>query len=292
MSAGRTAGYHEKESAWLYGEVAAAEPDPARRRALFVQARRPPPTRRPRIWVEGHPEVRRRIRRLPCGRASSRASSAASAPSPLRSILAAMKLRGLSIYTDPCLSRRTPCPTSLDEVGGRHSLQPAAKLRAAVFGVNDGLVSNASLVMGVAGAGSAAALRADDGHRRPARGRAVHGRRRIRVGALATRVLRIPDGPRARRARRISRSGSRRAGPHLPRPRHGHGRGARASARLLLSRPEQALDVLAREELGLNPDDLGSPFGAAGASFFAFAGGATIPLDPLLPRNRTGESSV
>ena len=39
---------------------------------------------------------------------------------------------------------------------------------------------------------------------------------------------------------------------------------ARRISAILLSRPEQALDVLAREELGLNPDDLGSPFAAAG----------------------------
>ena len=48
---------------------------------------------------------------------------------------------------------------------------------------------------------------------------------------------------------------------------------AREVSRSLLSRPEQALDVLAREELGLNPDDLGSPWQAATASFLAFAVG-------------------
>ena len=42
---------------------------------------------------------------------------------------------------------------------------------------------------------------------------------------------------------------------------------ARRISAMLLSRPEQALDVLAREELGLNPDDLGSPIAAAGSSF-------------------------
>jgi VIT1/CCC1 family predicted Fe2+/Mn2+ transporter len=42
------------------------------------------------------------------------------------------------------------------------------------------------------------------------------------------------------------------------------------------------LDALAREELGLNPDDLGSPWGAAIASFLAFAIGALAPLAPFL----------
>ncbi|HEX5648073.1 MAG TPA: VIT1/CCC1 transporter family protein, partial [Steroidobacteraceae bacterium] len=43
-----------------------------------------------------------------------------------------------------------------------------------------------------------------------------------------------------------------------------------------------ALDALAREELGLNPDDLGSPWGAAISSFIAFAVGAIVPLVPFL----------
>ena len=53
-------------------------------------------------------------------------------------------------------------------------------------------------------------------------------------------------------------------------------------ARTLIADPARALDTLAREELGLNPDDLGSPWGAAVSSFTAFAAGAAIPLAPLL----------
>src|SRR3569623_1401369 len=45
---------------------------------------------------------------------------------------------------------------------------------------------------------------------------------------------------------------------------------------------EQALDTLAREELGLNPDELGSPWGAAGSSFVAFGVGGAVPLLPFL----------
>src|SRR2546421_6785007 len=52
----------------------------------------------------------------------------------------------------------------------------------------------------------------------------------------------------------------------------------------LFRSPEQALDVLAREELGLNPDDLGSPWSAATFSFLSFAAGAAIPLTPFLAR--------
>jgi len=57
---------------------------------------------------------------------------------------------------------------------------------------------------------------------------------------------------------------------------------ARRITRALVKNPEAALDALAREELGLNPDDLGSPWGAAIFSFLAFAGGAILPLVPFL----------
>ncbi|HET7203358.1 MAG TPA: VIT1/CCC1 transporter family protein, partial [Steroidobacteraceae bacterium] len=57
---------------------------------------------------------------------------------------------------------------------------------------------------------------------------------------------------------------------------------ARRVTRELVKDEANALDALAREELGLNPDDLGSPWGAAIASFLAFAVGAVIPLMPFL----------
>jgi VIT1/CCC1 family predicted Fe2+/Mn2+ transporter len=50
----------------------------------------------------------------------------------------------------------------------------------------------------------------------------------------------------------------------------------------MLRDPEHALDVLSREELGLNPDDLGSARGAALSSFLSFGLGALIPLMPFL----------
>ena len=50
----------------------------------------------------------------------------------------------------------------------------------------------------------------------------------------------------------------------------------------MISDPERGLDALAREELGLNPDELGSPWGAALFSFLAFAAGAMVPLASYL----------
>ena len=49
-----------------------------------------------------------------------------------------------------------------------------------------------------------------------------------------------------------------------------------------------ALDMLVREELGLDPDELGSPWGAAIGSFLAFAVGAIIPVIPFLLLDGTG----
>src|SRR5262249_35826229 len=53
----------------------------------------------------------------------------------------------------------------------------------------------------------------------------------------------------------------------------------RLAARLA-SDQDVALDVLVREELGLNPDELGSPYGAATGSFISFAAGAALPVLP------------
>ena len=57
---------------------------------------------------------------------------------------------------------------------------------------------------------------------------------------------------------------------------------ADAIADRLFEDPETALDTLIREELGLDPDQLGSPWRAAGGSFVAFAIGAMVPVIPFL----------
>jgi len=56
---------------------------------------------------------------------------------------------------------------------------------------------------------------------------------------------------------------------------------AQKLAKALISDPAKALDTLAREELGLNPEDLGSPWGVAISSFLSFAVGALVPLLPF-----------
>jgi VIT1/CCC1 family predicted Fe2+/Mn2+ transporter len=56
---------------------------------------------------------------------------------------------------------------------------------------------------------------------------------------------------------------------------------AHALAQRTIADPRRALDTLAREELGLNPEELGSPWGAALSSFLSFAVGAVVPLIPF-----------
>ncbi len=57
---------------------------------------------------------------------------------------------------------------------------------------------------------------------------------------------------------------------------------AKTIAHRMFSDPQHALDTLIREELGLDPDELGSPWGAAFGSFVAFAIGAIVPVVPYL----------
>lgn len=269
--------YHEKESAWLYRAVAAAEDD-AGRRALFLKLadaaeEQAACWRRKDPAIPDHysPALRARVvagllRRIP--------------PRHLRPILAAMKLRGLSVYTGPRAPASHDTPTSATQVGGRHSTVGGNSLRAAVFGASDGLVSNAALVMGVAAAGvtqdallltGAAGLMA--GALSMAAGEYVSVRSQrefyeYQIALEREELAQYPDEEAEELALIYNARG-------LDMDE------ARRVSRTMLADPEQALQVLAREELGLNPDDLGSPIRAALSSFFSFAVGAMIPLIPF-----------
>ncbi len=85
-------------------------------------------------------------------------------PSAMRHVLSASKVRGVSTYRSKVTPAGNegeeghPWPTSVEEVGRRHKTYASGTLRAGVFGVNDGLVSNTCLVMGVAGAGTSSSI--------------------------------------------------------------------------------------------------------------------------------------
>lgn len=272
--------YHERESAWLYGVVAAAEPDPARR-ALFEKLAAAAESQavlwlasRPAGKLPAPPEFTPRLRARIVARLVKLLG-----PRRLRPALAAMKLRGLSIYSGPNVPASHAIPTTVTEVGKRHA-SVGGKLRAAVFGASDGLVSNASLVMGVAAAGSdlqsvqiagAAGLLAGALSMSAGEYVSVRSQREFYEHQMELERAELAEYPEAE-------------AEELALIYHARGVDmdeARRISAVLLSRPEQALDVLAREELGLNPNDLGSPYGAAGSSFVAFAAGATVPLVPF-----------
>ena len=154
-------------------------------------------------------------------------------------------------------------------------------LRAAILGVNDGLVSNFSLVMGVAGgvddpkwvllAGIAGLLA---GAFSMAAGEyvSVAGQRdvyRNRIRFLASSLLASPDTEELRIAAIYESKGLT-------------AEEAQGVARRIMANPDAALDTVVREELGMSSDTLGSPLGAASSSFVAFIIGAIVPILPYL----------
>ena len=201
-------------------------------------------------------------------------------PRRMRGILAAMKVRGMSLYSQAPVGHAIP--TQLSEVGRRHrNAGSGGSLRAGVFGVNDGLISNASLILGVAGAtgNSSAVLLAGiagllAGAFSMAAGEYISMRSQremfeYQIGMERAELEQYPQEEAAELALIFAAKGMTQDE-------------ARSLANKLIADPDRALDTLAREELGLNPDDLGSPWGAAIASFMAFAAGAIVPLLPFL----------
>jgi VIT1/CCC1 family predicted Fe2+/Mn2+ transporter len=290
-SSGIDSWYHEKESAWLYRKVAAAETDP-RKSELFLKLAAAAEEQAAKWQLAAQraaapaarsfvPSLRARI----VARLLSRFE-----PRSLRPVLAAMKLRGLSIYSAPLTVAGHAMPTSLSQVGARHRSMLGGSLRAGVFGVNDGLVSNVSLVLGVAGAGAASGYVLTAGVAGLLAGAlsmaageyvSVRSQREMYEYQIALEREELEEYPQEE-AEELALIYQAR-GVALEQ--------ARELSQALLSQPAQALDVLAREELGLNPDDLGSPWQAATVSFIAFALGAAVPLIPFLV-GLTGERAT
>lgn len=201
-------------------------------------------------------------------------------PRALRGVLAAMKVRGMAVYSKAGPGH--PMPVRLADVGRRHQgVGTGGNLRAAVFGVNDGLVSNASLIMGVAGAAAGnsvillsgiAGLLAGAFSMAAGEYISMRSQREMfeyQIGLEKEELDQYPQEEAAELALIFAAKG-------LAKDE------ARRLADTLVADPERALDTLAREELGLNPDELGSPWGAAWSSFFSFALGGVIPLLPFL----------
>lgn len=169
---------------------------------------------------------------------------------------------------------------------GRHRTFAGGALRAAVFGVLDGLLSNLALVMGVAGGSRASGSGAGKlvllagvaelvgGAFSMATGEwvSVQSQRELyerEIAVEAEELRQFPDEEREELALIYQAKG-------VP-PEE-----AEALAGQLMRRPETALDTLAREELGIDPKELASPWVAAISSFLSFALGAFVPVVPFL----------
>jgi vacuolar iron transporter family protein len=163
---------------------------------------------------------------------------------------------------------------------GRHRSGGGNALRAAVLGANDGLVSNASLVMGVAGAELAgqsilitgmAGLLAGSLSMALGEWLSVQSARELfehQIGIERDELLSAPDEEAEELALIYQAKG-------LPADQ------ARDLGQRLVQDPQAALDTLAREELGVDPAELGgSAWVAAITSFLLFSAGAIIPVLP------------
>lgn len=161
----------------------------------------------------------------------------------------------------------------------RHRDVTGGTVRAAVFGVSDGLVSNVALILGVAAAASTrsnvlvagvAGLLA--GSASMAAGEYVSMKAQAE---LVERELAIEKRSIAGQPENETRELAA-----IYRRRGADAETAKRMAEQVHQDPDIALDVHAREELGVDPAETGKPAAAAISSFFAFAIGAIIPLFP------------
>src|SRR5271157_3162841 len=158
--------------------------------------------------------------------------------------------------------------------------------RAAVFGISDGLVTNVSLVLGVAGANpggsivrlaGVAGLIAGSFSMAAGEYLSMTAQRELMERELEVErrsLSRSPEGEAAELRGMYVRRG---IDPAV----------ANDMVNEVMQDPELALETHAREELGITPQSMGSPWQAAAASFVAFAIGAFIPLVPWLVTSGT-----
>lgn len=169
----------------------------------------------------------------------------------------------------------------LARLEGRHRAVGGNALRAAVLGANDGLVSNTSLVMGVAGAAFSATAVLLSGLAGLLAGAvsmalgewlSVQSSRELHQSQIESErqeIMVMPEAEAEELALIYQAKG-------MPQEQ------AERAAREVMKDPDAFLDTKVREELGIDPEDLGgSAWEAAIASFFLFAAGAVIPVVPF-----------
>lgn len=290
----------EIDGAALYHALAEAERDPGR--AAVLRRLAEAEERHAAHWADKLREAGETVDALPRPRMYPRTLGFLARRFGARSILPiarAMELRGGNEYAAEPAARpgmaaderthaRTmvemsarPSPDGVEAILGRERWHRArdggGSLRAAIFGVNDGLVSNLSLVMGVAGANpgnrfvvlsGVAGLLAGSFSMAAGEYVSMTAQRELfeRQIALEQEELEAnPEEEREELALIYQAKG-------IPQQE------AEMLAERLTRDPRVALDTLAREELGLDPSSLGSPWAAALSSFVMFALGAIVPL--------------
>ena len=165
-----------------------------------------------------------------------------------------------------------------------YDINASGQLRAAVLGINDGLVSNFSLIMGVAGgtvsAGNPefiliaglAGLVAGAFSMGAGEYISMRSQKDISERIIDIKNLEIEQWPHEQE--NIIESVYNSKGFTVSE--------SRKIAQKILQKPQVALDTLLKESVGINPEELGSPWGAAIISFAAFSIGALIPILPFV----------
>ena len=181
---------------------------------------------------------------------------------------------------------RPDAPSQIRRREPWHRGDRSGALRAGVFGVSDGLVSNTALVMGFAGSGvsrtvtllaGVAGLLAGAFSMAAGEYVSMSSQREMyqrEISLEETELAEKPEEEHAElvliyRAKGLSRTD------------------AEQLADKIMADRSVALDTLAREELGLDPDELGSPWSAAASSLLAFALGAFVVVVPYLAGSGT-----
>jgi len=162
-----------------------------------------------------------------------------------------------------------------------HRSDRSGALRAGVFGVSDGLVSNTALVMGFAGSGTSrtvtllagiAGLLAGSFSMAAGEYISMSSQREMYEREISLEQAELEEKPEEEHAELVLIYRAK----GLSKPE------AEQLADRIMADRSVALDTLAREELGLDPDELGSPWGSAFSSLFAFAIGAFVVIIPYL----------
>jgi vacuolar iron transporter family protein len=172
-------------------------------------------------------------------------------------------------------------PASIVGTERWHVVSRGGSLRAAVFGINDGLVSNFSLVMGFAGAEASpdyvllagvAGLMAGSFSMAAGEYVSMRAQRELFEQQIAMEKQELEMSPKEEEEE-LSLIYRAKGIPEKE---------AALLARRIVENPKTAIDTLAREELGLDPSELGSPWRAAASSFVAFVLGASVPVLPYV----------